>query len=106
MIITTTNNIEGREISDYMGIVFGEVVTGANFIKDIGAGIRDFIGGRSKGYEKELLVAREDAINALKDKAIKLGADAVIGCKLDYEALGASSSMFMVTISGTAVKLK
>lgn len=106
MIITTTNNIDGREISEYMGIVFGEVVTGVNFLRDLGAGLRDFFGGRSSGYETELLEARDEAIEEMKERAKRLGADAVVGCKMDYEVLGANSSMLMVTVSGTAVKLR
>lgn len=106
MIITTTNNVEGREISDYMGIVFGEVVTGVNFIKDFGAGLRDIFGGRSSGYEQELLESRNEAINEMIDRATLMGADAVVGCKMDYEVLGGAGSMLMVTISGTAVKFK
>lgn len=106
MIITTTNNIEGREVSEYMGIVFGEVISGVNFIRDIGASFRDMFGGRSKGYEEELLDARNEALEELKQRAIKMGADAVIGCKMDYEVLGQNGSMLMVTVSGTAVKLK
>ncbi|MDO5707017.1 MAG: heavy metal-binding domain-containing protein [Andreesenia angusta] len=105
MLVTTTNSVEGKEIIEYCGIVFGEVITGVNFVKDIGAGIRDFIGGRSKGYEKELISAREEAIEEIADRAKSLGADAVVGAKMDYEVLGASNSMMMVTISGTAVKL-
>lgn len=106
MIITTTNNIDGKEITEYMGIVFGEVVTGVNFLKDIGAGLRDIFGGRSSGYESELLEARDEAIEELKERAYSMGADAVVGCKMDYEVLGASNSMLMVTVSGTAVKLR
>ncbi len=106
MIITTTNNIESKEITEYMGIVFGEVITGVNILKDIGAGLRDIFGGRSKGYEEEILNARTEAVEELKQRALVLGADAVVGCKMDYEVLGANGSMLMVTVSGTAVKLK
>lgn len=105
MIVTTTNSVEGRQVREYLGIVFGEVVEGVNFLTDFGAGIRNVFGGRSKGYERELIGARNDAIRELEDRAEKLGADAVIGCKMDYEVLGAESDMLMVTISGTAVKL-
>lgn len=104
MIVTTTNNIDGRQIQDYLGLVFGEVVTGVDFVRDIGAGFRDFFGGRSKSYESELIEAREAAISEMKLRAGDLGADAVVGCKVDYEILGASNGMLMVTISGTAVK--
>ena len=106
MIITTTQSIEGREISDYMGIVFGEVVTGVNFLKDFGAGLRDFFGGRSSGYENELMRAREEALEEIEERARRMGADAVVGCKMDYEVLGANGSMLMVTVSGTAVRLR
>lgn len=106
MIITTTHNIEGREISEYMGIVFGEVVTGVNFLKDLGAGLRDFFGGRSSGYENELMKAREEALEEIEERARRMGADAVVGCKMDYEVLGQGGSMLMVTVSGTAVRLK
>ncbi len=106
MIITTTNNVENREVAEYMGIVFGEVITGVNFIKDIGAGLRDIFGGRSQGYEEELDGARNEAIQELMARASAVGADAVIGCKMDYEVLGQAGSMLMVTISGTAVKLR
>lgn len=106
MIITTTQSIEGREISDYMGIVFGEVVTGVNFLKDFGAGLRDFFGGRSSGYENELMRAREEALEEIEERARRIGADAVVGCKMDYEVLGQNGSMLMVTVSGTAVRLR
>lgn len=106
MIITTTHSIEGREISEYMGIVFGEVVTGVNFLKDFGAGLRDFFGGRSSGYENELMRAREEALEEIEERARRVGADAVVGCKMDYEVLGQNGSMLMVTVSGTAVRLR
>ncbi len=106
MIITTTNSIEGKEISEYIGIVYGEVISGVNFLKDLGAGLRDIFGGRSAGYEEELIHARTEAIEEMKTRAQNVGADAIVGCKMDYEVLGQSGSMLMVTISGTAVKLK
>ena len=106
MIITTTQSIEGREISEYMGIVFGEVVSGVNFLRDLGAGLRDFFGGRSSGYENELMRAREEALEEIEERARRMGADAVVGCKMDYEVLGQGGSMLMVTVSGTAVKLR
>ncbi|SFE15582.1 putative heavy metal-binding protein [Peptostreptococcus sp. D1] len=106
MIITTTNNIDGREVAEYKGIVFGEVVSGINILKDIGAGLRNFFGGRSQGYEDELLVARENALKEMESRAQSMGADAVIGVKMDYEVLGADNGMLMVTCSGTAVKLR
>ncbi len=106
MIITTTNKIDGREVAEYKGIVFGEVVSGINILKDIGAGLRNFFGGRSQGYEDELLVARENALKEMESRAQSMGADAVIGVKMDYEVLGADNGMLMVTCSGTAVKLR
>lgn len=106
MIITTTSSIEGREIAEYRGIVFGEVITGVNFIKDFGAGIRDLIGGRSKGYENELISAREEALAEIQQRASEIGADAIVGAKMDYEVLGQAGSMLMVTVSGTAVVLR
>ncbi|MFD1410193.1 putative heavy metal-binding protein [Lapidilactobacillus gannanensis] len=105
MIITTTNGVEGRQVTDYYGIVFGEVITGINVLKDMGAGLRNFFGGRSQGYEEELTNAREEAIAEMQARAEKLGADAVIGMKMDYEVLGSDNGMLMVTCSGTAVKL-
>ncbi len=104
MLITTTNSIEGKEIDEYLGIVSGEVITGINFIKDFSAGIRDFIGGRSKSYEDEVIQARIEAINEIQERATQMNSDAVIGCKVDYEVIG--QSMLMVTISGTAVTFK
>lgn len=106
MIVTTTVSIEGKEIEEYKGIVFGEVVSGVNVLKDIGASFRNFFGGRSQGYEDELTKAREEAIEEMKDRAQKIGADAVVGVKMDYEVLGTDNGMLMVTCSGTAVTLK
>lgn len=106
MIITTTASVEGQKIVSYEGIVFGEVISGINFLKDIGAGMRNFFGGRSQGYEDEILEARENALNEMAERAVDLGADAVVGVKMDYETLGADNGMIMVTCSGTAVKLK
>ena len=106
MIITTTPFVENKEVSQYLEIVFGEVITGVNFVKDFGAGLRDLFGGRVEGYENELITAREEAISEMIIRAQGIGADAVIGAKMDYEVLGQAGSMLMVTISGTAVKLK
>lgn len=103
MIITTTNTIENRSITEYKGIVFGEVITGINMLKDIGAGLRNIFGGRSQGYEEELLAAREAALKEMEDRASKVGANAVVGIKMDYEVLGTDNGMLMVTVSGTAV---
>ncbi|MFC4805708.1 putative heavy metal-binding protein [Filifactor villosus] len=106
MIVTTTPSVEGREIDQYKGIVFGEVISGVNFFKDIGAGLRNVFGGRSKGYEEELIKAREEAMQEMATRAKKLGAEAVVGVDVDYEVLGQGGDMLMVTVSGTAVTLK
>ena len=103
MIVTTTNGVEGKTVEQYHGIVFGEVITGINVLKDLGAGMRNFFGGRSKSYEEELTLAREEAIEEMKQRAQELGADAIIGMKMDYEVLGSDNGMLMVTCSGTAV---
>ena len=105
MILTTTPTIEGRTVVEYKGVVFGEVIVGVNLIKDFAAGLRDIFGGRSNTYEKELIAARDTAMNELKTRAMALGADAVVGIDIDYEVLGQNSGMMMVTVSGTAVKL-
>ena len=104
MIITTTNSIEGFTIDRYLGLVTGEVIAGVNLIKDIGAGLRNLFGGRSQGYEEELLTARESAQRELVERAQRLGADAVVGVDLDYEVLG-QGDMLRVSMTGTAVAL-
>ena len=106
MILSTTPTIQGRNIKDYKGIVFGEVISGVNFFKDFGASIRNLIGGRSSSYEGELISARENALKELSARAAQLGADAVVGIDIDYEVLGADNGMLMVTASGTAVVLE
>ena len=103
MIVSTTNAIEGKRIVEYKGIVFGEVVSGVNMLKDFTAGMRNFFGGRSAGYEEELQNAREQAIHEMEERAAKRGANAVIGVDVDYEVLGTDNGMLMVTFSGTAV---
>ena len=103
MIITTTNEIQDKKVVEYKGIVFGEVISGINMFKDLGANLRNIFGGRSKGYEDELLAARENALEEMKTRAANLGANAIIGVKMDYEVLGADNGMLMVTCSGTAV---
>ena len=105
MIITTTPSVEGRTIREYRGIVFGEVISGVDFIRDLGAGLRNFFGGRSEGYVDQLQNARETALNELRARAERLGADAVVGVDVDYEVLGANNGMLMVSVSGTAVML-
>lgn len=104
MICTTTPSIDGYRISGYYGIVFGEVITGVNFIKDFGAGLRNIVGGRSAGYEEELLQARNEALAEMERRAAQMGASAVVGVDIDYEVLG-QGNMLMVTASGTAVAL-
>ena len=106
MILTTTPTIEGRQIVAYKGVVFGEVIAGVDFLRDIAASIRNVVGGRSGSYEEELINAREQAMDEMRQRAEKLGADAVVGIDIDYEVLGANNGMLMVTASGTAVKLK
>ena len=105
MILTTTPTVEGRTIVEYKGVVFGEVISGVNFIKDFKASLRDFVGGRSGSYEQELINARAQALRELEERARQLNADAVVGIDLDYEVLGQSGSMLMVSASGTAVRL-
>jgi len=105
MIVTTTPSVEGRRIDDYLGIVTGEVIVGANLFRDMFASIRDIVGGRAASYEQVLERARREAIIDMVDKARSLGGDAIVGCDLDYEILGKAGSMLMVSISGTAVKL-
>ncbi len=106
MITTTTPSIEGKRIVHYNGIVFGEIITGVNVLRDIGAGLRNFFGGRSQGYEEELISAREEAIAEMERRAAELGADAVVGVDIDYEVLGTDNGMLMVTASGTAVNIE
>lgn len=106
MIVTTTNSIEGRRILEYKGIVFGEVISGVNFIKDFAAGLTNFFGGRSGSYEGELIQARENALRELENRAAAMGANAVIGVDIDYEVLGQGGNMLMVTASGTAVRVE
>ena len=105
MLLTTTPTVEGRTIIEYKGVVFGEVISGVNFIKDFKASLRDFVGGRSGSYEQELINARNQALKELEERARQLNADAVVGIDVDYEVLGQSGSMLMVSASGTAVRL-
>ena len=103
MLTTTTPVIEGKRIIKYYGIVSGETIIGANFFRDLFAGIRDIVGGRSNSYEKVLREAKDSALREMEQQAAQLGANAVIGVDLDYETVGQSGSMLMVTASGTAV---
>ena len=103
MIVTTTPNVEGHQIAEYLGIVVGEAILGANLFKDLFAGIRDLVGGRSGTYERELQKARDIALKELEERARDLGANAIVGVDLDYEVLGQGNGMLMVSASGTAV---
>ena len=105
MITTTTPSVEGRAIRSYLGIIVGEAIVGANIFKDLFAGIRDIVGGRSGAYERELEKARSIALDELQQRAAELGADAVVAVDFDYEVLGRDNGMLMVSVSGTAVKL-
>lgn len=105
MIVSTTPDLQGQKITGYLGVVTGEAIMGANVFRDMFAGLRDIVGGRSGSYEKELRKAREVAMDELQDEARELGADAVVAVDLDYEVLGGNNGMLMVSISGTAVKL-
>jgi uncharacterized protein YbjQ (UPF0145 family) len=106
MIITTINSIEGMRVVDYRGVVFGEVISGVDFIKDFAAGITNFFGGRSGSYEEELIAAREQAMGEMQRRAEQAGANAIIGVDIDYEVLGQGGNMLMVTASGTAVRVE
>jgi uncharacterized protein YbjQ (UPF0145 family) len=106
MILTTTPSLEGKTITEYLGVVAGEAILGANIFKDMFAGIRDIVGGRSGAYEKELIRAREIAFAEIEEQARALGAGAIVGIDIDYEVLGQANGMMMVSVSGTAVRLK
>jgi uncharacterized protein YbjQ (UPF0145 family) len=106
MILTTTLTIEGKRVTHYLGVVTGEAVLGANLFRDLFAGIRDIVGGRSGSYEKELRKARDLAFEELQETAAQLGANAVVGIDIDYEVLGEKNGMLMVSISGTAVTIE
>jgi len=103
MIMSTTNSLEGKQVDKYLGVVTGEAILGANIFKDIFAGIRDIVGGRSNAYEKSLQDARRLAFTEMEEKARRVGATAIIGIDIDYETIGANGSMLMVSVSGTAV---
>ncbi len=105
MILSTTNTLDNHSVTSYIGIVTGETIIGANIFKDIFAGIRDIVGGRSGSYENVLREAKDTALAEMQERARNMGADAVIGIDLDYETLGANGGMIMVTASGTAVRL-
>ena len=103
MILTTTPQSEGRPIQRYLGVVTGETIIGANFVKDFFAGIRDIVGGRSASYENVLREAKETSMREMMDRAMAMGANAVVGIDIDYETIGSNGSMLMVATSGTAV---
>lgn len=105
MTLTTTPTVEGRTVTAYHGIVFGEVIAGVNMFRDIAVGFRNLVGGRSGSYEIELMNAREEALKELSERAEELGANAVVGIDVDYETLGSDNGMLMVTASGTAVTI-
>ena len=103
MIVTTTNDIQGKRVVKYIGIVSGEAIIGANIVKDFFAGIRDIVGGRSGSYEEGLREAKDIALREMQEQAVRLGANAILAVDLDYETLGSNGSMLMVSSSGTAV---
>ena len=105
MILSTTPTVEGHRIESYLGIVTGETIIGANFVKDFFAGIRDIVGGRSGSYEKVLRQAKDTSLQEMAERAVKLGANAIVGIDLDYETIGQNNSMLMVSCSGTAVRI-
>ncbi|AIS58021.1 hypothetical protein TW78_13650 [Vibrio coralliilyticus] len=106
MIKTTTSVVEGRPVQDYLGVVVGEAILGANIFKDMFGAIRDVVGGRSGAYEREMGRAREIAFAEMEERARELGADGIVGIDIDYEVIGSGGSMMMVSVSGTAVKFK
>ncbi|AWI51760.1 MULTISPECIES: YbjQ family protein [Actinobacillus] len=106
MIITTTPTIDGKQITEYKGLVFGEVVSGANFIRDFLASITDVIGGRSGAYESKLNSARKEALAELEQEAKKIGANAVVGVSMEYQSMGGDKGMFIVVATGTAVVVR
>lgn len=105
MIITTTNNVEGRPVQEYLGVINAQSIIGANIFKDFLGGLRDVFGGRSKTYERVLEEGKEDALRELAEKAQGIGANAILGVDLDFETVGANGSMLMVIATGTAVRI-
>ncbi|HLO57144.1 MAG TPA: heavy metal-binding domain-containing protein [Bacteroidales bacterium] len=103
LIVTTTPNLDGKKITRYYGIVSGEAIIGANLFRDLFAGIRDIVGGRSGSYEEVLREAKQNALSEMEENARRMGANAVVGVDLDYETVGSNGSMLMVTAAGTAV---
>ncbi|MEJ5998088.1 YbjQ family protein [Corynebacterium sp. H130] len=105
MIVTTTNSVEGREISQYLRVVAGETIVGINVFKDFTAGLRNIVGGRAEAYEGEAKAARDSALAEMVERGLELGADAIVGVALDYSTMGQANNMLMVSATGTAVKL-
>ncbi len=103
MIITTTHDVQGQTVSEYLGVIVGESIIATNIMRDIMASVRDIVGGRSGAYEEKMQEARDIAVTEMEEKAQELGADAVVGVDIDYETVG--NNMMMVSASGTAVKL-
>ncbi|WP_193164948.1 heavy metal-binding domain-containing protein [Microbulbifer hainanensis] len=106
MLKTTTSVVDGREVKDYLGVVVGEAILGANVFKDLFGSIRDIVGGRSGAYEKEMAHARQIAFKDMEAEARKLGANGILGIDIDYEVVGAQGAMMMVSVSGTAVRFR
>lgn len=106
MLLSTTEGLEGFEVIDYLGIVSGETVSGANIIRDMMAAVTDFVGGRSAAYEETLQQARDSTLRELTDRARQMGADGVVGLSVDFEVIGGRGAMIMVTAIGTAVRLR
>ena len=106
MLLSTTETLQGFEITDYLGLVHGEIVSGANILRDVMATVTDFVGGRSAAYEEELTNSRAAALREVSDRAQRLGADGVIGISVDFEVIGSRGAMVMVTATGTAVRLR
>lgn len=106
MLLSTTEELQGFVVTDYLGLVHGEVVSGANILRDVMATVTDFVGGRSAAYEDELQKSRDAALQELTDRAMRLGADGVVGMAIDYEVIGSRGAMIMVTAVGTAVRLR
>ena len=104
MIVTTTYNVEGRQISEYIRVVAGETVSGINMSRDLAAGFRNIVGGRSQAYEEEMINARENALAEMVQRAIELGAEGVVGVDIDYVTMGSDNGMMMVSATGTAVR--
>ena len=106
MLLSTTETLQGFEVADYLGLVHGEIVSGANILRDVMATVTDFVGGRSAAYEEELQNSRKNVLQEIQDRAQRLGADAIVALQLDFEVIGARGAMIMVTAVGTAVRLK